>query len=314
MAADNASLIERFLKYLQMERRLAPKTITSYEFDLQNFAQWSARPFADSGRTDVQRYLSELLGMGRSGTTVARHLASLRQIYRFLLDEELAQADPTRHMPIPKTWKKVPPSLSTAEVETMVASLGPSLAEPAGRLRSAPLWRNLRDKAMLLTFFSSGLRAGELAVLKVVDLDLESGSAKVWNGKGGKDGIVPLSPPAIAALKAYFDVRAKRRAKLRGPDSPYVFPGRAGRGIQRAQVYNVIRNIGRTALERRISPHALRRGFATAMIEGGADIRDVQALMRHASIDTTALYIRIDLNYLRRIYYASHPRARFARA
>jgi integrase/recombinase XerD len=297
MAPDNTSLIESFLKYLQMERRLAPNTITSYEFDLQNFAQWFARPFAAGGRTDVQRYLSELLGMGRSGKTVARHLASLRQLYRFLLDEELAQSDPTRHMPIPKTWKKVPPSLSTAEVETMAASLGPS-------------WRNLRDKAMVLTFFSSGLRAGEIAVLKVADLDLESGSAKVWNGKGGKDGIVPLSPPAIAALKTYFDVRAKRR----GPESAYVFPGRDGRGIQRAQVYNVIRNIGRTALERRISPHALRRGFATAMIEGGADIRDVQALMRHASIDTTGLYIRIDLNYLRRIYYASHPRARFARA
>ncbi len=285
MAPDNASLIERFLKYLQMERRLAPKTITSYEFDLQNFAQWFARPFADCGRTDVQRYLSELLGMGRSGTTVARHLASLRQLYRFLLDEELAQVDPTRHMPIPKTWKKVPPSLSTAEIETMVASLGSS-------------WRNLRDKAMLLTFFSSGLRAGELAVLEVADLDLESGCAKVWNGKGGKDGIVPLSPPAIAALKVYFAVRAKRR-RPENPESPYVFPGRAGRGIQRAQLYNVIRNIGRTALERRISPHALR---------------DVQALMRHASIDTTALYIRIDLNYLRRIYYASHPRARIARA
>jgi integrase/recombinase XerD len=300
MGNENSNIIARFLRYLQTERRLAPKTITSYEFDLQNFARSSVRPFANTERTDVQRYLSELLALGRSGRTVARHLASLRQLYRFLLDEEVAQADPTRHMPIPKTWKKVPPSLSTAEIATMVASLGPS-------------WRNLRDKAMLLTFFSSGLRAGELAVLKMADLDLESGSAKVWNGKGGKDGIVPLSPPAIAALKAYFDVRAKRR-RPEHPEGPYVFPGRNGRGIQRAQVYNVIRNIGRKALERRISPRALRRGFATAMIEGGADIRDVQALMRHASIDTTALYIRIDLNYLRRIYYASHPRARLARA
>jgi integrase/recombinase XerD len=300
MAPDNVSLIERFLRYLQMERRLAPNTITNYRLDLHDFSQRTLISFADVERTDVQRYLAELLTLGRSGRTVARHLASLRQLYRFLLDEELAQANPTRHMPVPKTWKKVPPSLSTAEVETMAASLGSS-------------WRNLRDKAILLTFFSSGLRVGELAVLKVSDLDLESGCAKVWNGKGGKDGIVPLGPPAIAALKAYFDVRAKRR-RQENPDSPYVFPGRNGRGIQRAQVYNLIRNIGRTALERCISPHALRRGFATALIEGGADIRDVQALMRHASIDTTALYIRIDLNYLRRIYYASHPRAHFARA
>lgn len=295
MVNENNALLARFLRYLRTERRLSHNTLISYQRDLEQFARWSNSPFADIERTSVQRYLGELLALGRSAWTVARHLASLRQLYRFLLDEEVAHVDPTRHMPIPKTWKKVPPSLSTSEVETMLASLGPG-------------WRNLRDKAILLTFFSSGLRASELIALKMSDLDLKSGCAKVWNGKGGKDGIVPLSPPAITALKAYFDIRAKRAR----PENAYVFPGRGGRGMQRAQVYNVVRNIGRSALQRGISPHSLRRGFATALSEGGADIRDVQALMRHASIDTTALYIRIDLNYLRRIYYASHPRARLA--
>jgi integrase/recombinase XerD len=303
MDPDNASLIARFLRYLLVERRSAHNTIISYEMDLQNFAEWFGKPFAEMQRTDVQRYLGELLALGRSGKTVARHLASLRQLHRFLLDEGLVEHDPTRRMPIPKTWKKVPPSLSLAEVEKMVASLGDS------RL-------GLRDKALLLTLFSSGLRAGELTKLKVQDLDLGAGAAKVWDGKGGKDGIVPLSPPAIAALQAYFDLRAKQRLTARSPtaESPYVFPGRAGHQITRIQVYNCIRNLGQTVLGRHISPHSLRRGFATALIEGGADIRDVQALMRHASIDTTALYIRIDLNYLRRIYYASHPRARIAQA
>ena len=270
MPTDNVQLIARFLRYLQVERRSAHNTIVSYDMDLQNFAQWFGRPFAEIQRTDVQRYLSELLALGRSGKTVSRHLASLRQLHRFLLDEGLVERDPTRHMPVPKTWKKVPPSLSLAEVEKMVASLVPSS-------------RNLRDKAMLLTFFSSGLRVGELTKLKIRDLDLEAGAAKVWDGKGGKDGIVPLSPPAIAALKAHFELRAKRLTA----ESPYVFPGRAGRQITRLQVYNRIRSIGQTALGRRISPHSLRRAFATTLIEGGADIRlsTVEALAAYLGLE-----------------------------
>lgn len=164
----------------------------------------------------------------------------------------------------------------------------------------------------MLTFFASGLRESELAALKVQDMDLDAGAAKVWDGKGGKDGIVPLSLPAIAALREYF---SNVRPKLaNGGAEPYVFLGQRGRGLTRQQIYYRVRGIAQAALGRRISPHFLRHGFATALMEGGTDIRDVQVLMRHSSVDTTAIYVHIDLKFLRRIYYASHPRARIAQA
>lgn len=220
-------------------------------------------------------------------------------VLRFLLvcTEEEIQSDPTRNLPLPKNWKTVPKPLSLTDLDKMVSSLGTA-------------WLDVRDKAMLLTFFASGLRESELAGLKVRDLNLEDGAAKVWDGKGGTDGIIPLSPPAIAVLKEYLE---NVRPKLAdGLDTPYVFVGRRGKPLSRQQIYYRVRDIARAALGKHISPHFLRHGFATALVEGGADIRDVQVLMRHASVDTTAIYVHTDLNYLRRICYASHPRARIA--
>ena len=171
---------------------------------------------------------------------------------------------------------------------------------------------DVRDKAMLLTFFASGLRESELADLKLRDLDFEAGAAKVWKGKGGKDGIVPLSALAVAALKLYLDtVQPQLAGKLNAPN---VFLGQRGRPLTRQQIYYRVNDISKDALGVRFSPHSLRHGFATVLVEGGADLRDVQILMRHALADTTAIYINTDLNYLRRIFYATHPRARFAEA
>jgi integrase/recombinase XerD len=155
------------------------------------------------------------------------------------------------------------------------------------------------------------LRESELAALKVQDVDLQAGAAKVWEGKGRKDGVVPLSPPAIAALKQYLE---NVRPKFDRHGSPFLFLGRYERRLSRMAIYLRISRIAIAALGKHVSPHFLRHGFATALVEGGADIRDVQALMRHASVDTTAIYVNIDLAYLRRIYYATHPRARIAQA
>jgi integrase/recombinase XerD len=250
-------------------------------------------------RIDLQKYISDSLQQGLGARSAARRLSCLRHFYRFLIDEDEIQFDPTRNLPVPKTWETVPKPLSLSDLDKMVASLGTS-------------WLDVRDKAMLLTFFASGLRVSELARLKLQDLDLDAGAAKVWDGKDGKDGLVLLSPPAITALKLYFEtVRPKLVADR---STPYVFLSRLGGPLTREQVYHRVRNIAEAALGKRISPHFLRHGFATALVEGGADIRDVQVLMRHSSVDTTAIYVHTDLNYLRRIYYASHPRARIPKA
>ena len=299
LAATNNDLVNTFLSYLRAERGAGENTLANYENDVRKFSAWLEKPILEATRIDLQKYLSYSLKQGISARNVARRLSCLRHFYRFLIDEEEIAADPTRNLPAPKGWKTVPKPLSLADLESMVSSLGSS-------------WIDIRDKAILLTFFASGLRESELAALKVQDLDLDTGAAKVWDGKGGKDGIVPLSTRAIAALREYL---ANVRPKLANRDSePYVFLGRRGRGLTRQQIYYRVRDIAKAALGKRISPHFLRHGFATALMEGGADIRDVQVLMRHSSVDTTAIYVHIDLKFLRRIYYASHPRARIPQA
>jgi integrase/recombinase XerD len=299
MSVDNSSLITTFVAYLRTERGAGANTLASYEHDTRHFSAWLDKPFSQTTRIDLQKYISDSMSQGINARTAARRLSCLRHLFRFLIDEEEIRIDPTRNLPVPKRWKTVPKPLSQSDLETMVASLGSS-------------WLDVRDRAMLLTFFASGLRESELAALKMQDVDLDAGAAKVWDGKGGRDGLVPLSPPAVAALRLYFEtVRPIVQARQ---SAPYVFLGRWGHQLTRQQIYNRVRSIAKEVLGKRISPHFLRHGFATALIEGGADVRDVQVLMRHSSVDTTAIYIHTDLKYLRRIYYASHPRARIAQA
>ncbi len=298
MSADNAKLIASFLSYLRTECGAGDNTVASYENDLRKFTAWLLpKPLTQAQRTDISQFISAALAAGLSGRSAARRLACLRHFYRFLVDEEEISSEPTRNLPVPKTWKTVPKALSLADLEKMVISLGTS-------------WIDIRDKAILLTFFASGLRGSELAALKLQDLDLEAGAAKVWNGKGGKDGLVPLSPPAVAALKHYLEA-VRPHLDVRG-GAPHVFLGRRGKQLTRQQIYYRVRDIAKAAVGKKISPHFLRHGFATVLVEGGADIRDVQVLMRHSDVDTTAIYVHTDLNYLRRTYYATHPRARFA--
>jgi integrase/recombinase XerD len=296
--SNNVELIAHFTGYLSAERDATENTIESYATDVRKFAEWFEKPLASTKRTDVQKYLSELLQSGASGTTASRRRSCLRTFFRFLVDEGLTAIDPTRNLPVPKTWQRVPKSLSLADLEKMVASLGTS-------------WIEIRDRAMLLIFFASGLRASELASLKLQDVDLAAGAAKVWEGKGRKDGIVPLSPLAIAALRQYLE---NVRPHFDRHSASFVFLGQWGRPLTRVAIWSRVSKIAAAALGKQVSPHFLRHGFATALVEGGADIRDVQVLMRHASVDTTAIYVHTDLQYLRRIYYETHPRARIAQA
>lgn len=296
---SNTEWIARFLSYLRSEQGLSDNTVLNYEIDLRKFSGWLDKPFSSAHRIEIQRYLSDLMKTGLNPKTAGRRLACFRHFYRFLIDEDEITVNPTRNLPLPKTWKTIPKALGLADLDTIVASLGNS-------------WLQIRDRAMLLTFFASGLRATELSSLKLSDVDLEAGAAKVWQGKGGKDGIVPLSPPAIAALNQYLEQVRPQLANDRSLSC--VFLGRRGCPLTRQQIFYRIRAIAQTAVGKRVSPHFLRHGFATALVEGGADIRDVQVLMRHAFVDTTAIYVHTDLTYLRRIYYASHPRARIAPA
>jgi integrase/recombinase XerD len=290
----NAELVSMFASYLRSERGLAANTVSSYESDVCQFAAFLDKPLTQASRLDVQKYLSAE-AKETSGKTTGHRLSCLRSLYQFLLDEEEVKSDPTRGVPSPKQRRSLPKALSQAEVESMLTSLTDS-----------PM--DVRDRAMILTFYASGLRETELANLNREDLDLDAGVVKVWGGKGGKDGIVPLNHQAIEALKRYLDTVRPKMANGNSGDS--VFLGRYGRKLTRQAIYLRVAEIGDTALGKHVSPHYLRHGFATALVEGGADIRDVQVLMRHSSVDTTAIYIHTDLKYLKEVYYAAHPRAR----
>jgi integrase/recombinase XerD len=238
---------------------------------------------------------------GLSTRSAQRKLATLRAFYRLLQDDETIEINPTSGVPLPKIVRGLPKYLSLAEISRVVRWVETS-EDIYGRRFP------LRDRAIVLTLFASGLRASELISLKLADIDLEVGVIKVWDGKGGKDGIVPLSPPAIEALVAYIrDIRPKHDPEQ---TSPYVFLSYYHGGpMSRQGLFYRLRNIGRAALGKDVSPHQFRHACATALLKGGADIRDVQAILRHSCIDTTEIYSHVDITYLRGIHAQSHPRA-----
>jgi integrase/recombinase XerD len=294
-------LLDEFAAYLRMERGLAENTVVSYLLDLAQFSDWLKQPLEKAKRENVQKFLAETLKGGTDARSVTRKIFTLRRFYCFLLDEGKIKKDPTLGIPLPKRDRKVQYAATQAEVEAMVASLGVSAID-------------LRDRAILLLLFGSGLRASELINLKLPDIDLETGIVQVWCGKGAKDGLVPLSPVSVAALREYLE---KGRAQLDpNGECPYLFVGgghsNCGHQFTRQALYYSIADISKRVLGKRVSPHRFRAGCATALLEGGSDIRDTQRIMRHALIDTTQLYLGISMTFLRTNYYKFHPRAKGA--
>lgn len=291
----------KFASYLRRERGVAESTVYNYLLDLKKLEAWLCGrgiPVEQARRADIQEFLAEQIKSCLSARSARRALACFRSFYRLLLDDEIITRNPMSGIPAPKIEKRLPKCIDVADVERMARC-----AEKSRGPRIYPL----RDKAIVLTLFASGLRESELINLKLSDVDLQSGFVKVWAGKGDKDGIAPLSAQAIAALTAYLETERPRLEAGRG--SPYLFLTCQRGPMTRMALFKRIRAIGRKALKRDVGVHQFRHGCGTALIKGGADIRDVQAILRHSDISTTQIYIHTDLTYLRGIYDKSHPRA-----
>jgi site-specific recombinase XerD len=324
----NERLISRYITHLQSERGLSENTVNNYVRDIRKLTKWFRRPITEITCKDITQFSVVKLGAGINGRSVRRHLAAFRSFFGFLIDDEEIKRDPTVGVPKPRYTKPLPGIARQADVESMIAALGESSI-------------NIRDRAMLYLFFGSGLRESELADLMLKDIDLDRGVVKIWGGKGKKDAILPLSGSAIDALHRYLAAarpilaeygfgaklvlnpsrqaleqrakRAKKRAMNPKEPSRYLFIGRrTAQKLTRMQVYNRVRAAGRV-LGRTVSPHQLRHGYATSLVENGADILDVQTLMRHARVSTTQRYLHLNLNYLKEKYDDCHPRARLAR-
>ncbi len=302
-APDNARLLASFLDYLKVEKGLAPLSIAAYGRDLQQFAEFlerRKRALASARQRDVREFLEELQANAMDARSVGRKLSALRQFYRYLLLDRLAESDPTLNIESPRQWKVLPKSLAREELEKLLAS-----PRAAGSTTEAEAIA-LRDRAMLEVFYAGALRVSELVGVKLDDLKLDLGCVLV-RGKGDKERIVPLGQSAQRVLRDYLQ---SARGVLAGKrSSPLLFLGRGAKRLTRQRVWQMV-SAASVAAGRHASPHMLRHSCATHMVENGADLRTVQTILGHADIATTQIYTHVALDRLRNVYKQHHPRAK----
>ncbi|MBL8917255.1 MAG: site-specific tyrosine recombinase XerD [Myxococcaceae bacterium] len=297
------ALLDAFVTFLRAERNLAPKTVDAYAMDVRDWLDELKRrglAVESATRDDVLEHLAWLARKGLSARSRARHLAALRGFHRFLEDEKLAPGNPTDDLDTPKHTRKLPVFLTLDEVEALLAS--PELSTPSG----------LRDRAMIEVLYATGLRVSELVKLGVNDVNLTDGFVLVM-GKGRKERVVPLGKHAIGHLQAYLT--SSRPALLKGRQTSALFVTPRGKGFSRMGFWKLLRRHARRAgITKALSPHKLRHSFATHLVERGADLRAVQAMLGHADLATTQIYTHVDSQRLRGTYDRHHPRSRAKRA
>ncbi|MCS7238629.1 MAG: tyrosine recombinase XerC [Thermoguttaceae bacterium] len=296
-----STAIARFLRYLEAERNASSLTIKSYREDLEHFRQFlgtNVDPPAGEITTPVLRgYLVALHEAGYSPSTIARRLATLRSFFRFGQREGWVEGNPAKPLRNPRRGRHLPHVLSTEEVAKLLT------APPADS------FQGLRDRAILETIYSAGLRISELVGLCDGDIDLKSGIARI-RGKGKRERLVPLGSYAVRALRRYLAVRKLHPKEPRGDEAP-VFVNRFGRRLTTRSVARMLEKyLRQTGLDSRTTPHSLRHSFATHLLERGADIRSVQELLGHKSLITTQIYTHVNAARLKEIYSRAHPRAK----
>ncbi len=297
MALD--ALFDLYIDYLRTERGLAANSIESYARDLRGYLDQCAADGAqqadDLTRGHVTAHLLALHKAGLSTRSQARHLAALRGFHRFLLREGHAHADPTEQTETPRTVPRLPVYLTVEEVERMLAA--PDAKTPAGA----------RDRAMLEILYATGLRASELCRLRLADVNLRDGYL-LTRGKGNKERVVPVGQRAVDGVARYLE--SARESILHGRQSPHLFVTPRATPFTRQGLHKLVRRYALAAgISRRISPHKLRHSFATHLVERGADLRAVQAMLGHANIGTTEVYTHVDRRHLRAVYDRAHPRS-----
>ncbi|MCO6188141.1 site-specific tyrosine recombinase XerD [Rhizobium sp. L1K21] len=312
MADLSAAHIEAFLEMLSAERGAARNTLLSYERDLDDartFLMDRGTRLTDAASADLSAYMSNLAGQGFASSSQARRLSALRQFYKFLYAENIRTDDPSSILDAPKKARPLPKTLSTEDVDRLIAQAEQEAAKTGpGQLE------RLRMHALLELAYATGMRVSELVTLPAKVLDAE-GRFLVIKGKGSKERLVPLSRPAMAALKAYgAEMQAKASEKER--ESPFLFPSRSKEGHLPRQVFaRDLKSLAARAGIRAsaISPHVLRHAFASHLLENGADLRAVQELLGHSDISTTQIYTHVLEDRLHRLVQEHHPLAKQAK-
>jgi integrase/recombinase XerD len=291
--------ISSFLTHVRVEKGLSSNTVSAYRRDLTKFDAFARkRKVSLEGvtRDDLVDFLAGLYRSNLESKSVARHLVTLRNFFRFAQIQELIAEDPSINLESPKIRRSLPGYLRLEEVERLLNQ--PDVKTPSG----------LRDRAMLEVLYSTGLRVSELTGLRVIDLDMKVGCVRCI-GKGDKERIVPVGKKALSIVEKYLrEARPKLLGKTQG--SPTLFVNRRGVQLSRVGVWKILSAYGRLAGMRvALTPHMLRHSFATHLLERGADLRSVQLMLGHADISTTQIYTHVVEERLKQIYKAHHPRA-----
>lgn len=291
-------LIDTFLNYLSVERGLAQNTIISYKEDLNTYIDFITGKHIDSlskaTKNDIVNFMLAQKDKGLSANSVARRLAAIKIFHRFLVRERILKSDPTSLIDSPKLWKKIPETLSLTEVEALLSQ--PNIRERQG----------IRDKAILETFYATGMRVSEAVNLKLENVNLDIGFLRCI-GKGNKERVIPLGKKAIISIKRYLEM--SRPQLLNKKESEFLFLSRLGKKISRQSLWKIIKRYAKEArIKKPIRPHILRHSFATHLLERGADLRSVQEMLGHANISTTQIYTHINRERLKTIHKMFHPR------
>ena len=287
--------IDRFLDFCRVEKGLARTTVESYRLDLERFAASLKTGERLPEATPLRRHVDSLYKAGMASRSIARHLATLRNFYRFLLETGAISSDPTALVTSPKQWQNLPKYLNQQQLDKIISS--PDLTRPQG----------LRDRAMLEFLYATGLRVSELCRVRVSDIERNMGYVRVV-GKGNKHRLVPVGKAALQAVESYLT--SGRPQLLKGRGSPYLFVTNRGGAMIRQSFWKLLGGYGKKAgIFRGLTPHVIRHTFATHLLEGGADLRSLQTMLGHADISTTQIYTHVMRSRLRKTVDEHHPRA-----
>lgn len=294
------SYIDNFSAHLKVEKSLSPNSVYAYIHDVKLLTAYlisenkQVQP-EDLQLADFEHFLAYLHDLGLNDRSQARIISGLKAFYKYLIQDEFIKDDPTLLLEGPKLGKKLPDTLSFEEIEQLIGALDLSKEE------------NVRNKAMLETLYSSGLRVTELINLRISHLYPDVEFIRVI-GKGNKERLVPIGSSALKHIQIYLD-HVRNKLTIHPKYSDVLFLNRRGNPMSRVMVFLVIKQLAQQiGLNKTISPHTFRHSFATHLIEGGADLRAVQQMLGHASITTTEIYTHLDQQYLRESLTLYHPR------
>ncbi len=287
--------------YLRLERSLSQNSVSAYVNDIGKLIVFIEEQFPDVTPEalklgQLRKFVEWMSAKGVSPRTQARTISGVKSFYKFLLLEEVVENDPTSLLESPKIGRKLPEVLNDLEINRLIDSV--DLGKPEG----------LRNKAILETLYSCGLRVSELVNLRVSNLHFEQEFLRI-SGKGEKERLVPISKRAIDDIKRYL-VGYRRKLKIDKSSENILFLNRRGRKLSRVMIFTIIKSLGvKINLDKSISPHTFRHSFASALVKGGADLRAVQEMLGHESILTTEIYTHLDKEFLKETVKKFHPRA-----